>query len=164
MIVFVSLIRTIKVPFSLSLFRHIYRLRVVRNKSWATFVTRSGLSVIKSFPKIDPNWRSRFVFMKVPEDFCLPRPWINIDGFRDSNPHMSEADIVCLGVLSYASLSEVRYSDLMSESSLAKVGLIFPSQDLPGGEHFIGSFFAASDDDDGMGMLGSMLDVASQQL
>src|SRR5438045_9768992 len=112
--------------------------------------------MIKSFPKIDRNWRSRFVFMKVPEDYCLPRPWTNIDGFRDSNPHMSEADSVCLGVLSNAALSEVRYSDLMSESSLVKVSLIFPSQDPPGGEHFVGSSFAASDDDDGMGMLGFM--------
>src|SRR3954468_11995218 len=138
-IVFLSLIRTIGVPFSLSMFCHMYRLRVVRNKSWATFAARSGLGVIKSFPKIDPNWRSRFVFMSVPEDFCLPHPWINIDGFRDSNPHMSEADSVCLGVLSNAALSEVRYPDLMSESSLAKVGLIFPSQDPPEGEHFVGS-------------------------
>src|SRR3954468_4772443 len=102
--------------------------------------------------------------MKVPEDFCLPRSWINIDGFSDSNPHMSEADSVSLRVLSNAALSEVRYSDLMSESALVEANLIFPSQDPPGGGHFAGSSFVVSDDDDGMGILGSMLDVASQQL
>src|SRR5436190_2499839 len=164
MIVFLSLIRTIQVPFSLSVFRHMYRLRVVRNKSWATFAARSGLGVIKSFSKIDPNWMSRFVFMKVPEDFCLPRSWISIDGFRDLNSHMSEADSVCLGVLSNAALLEVRYPDLMSESSLAKVGLIFPSQNPAGEENFVRTSLVASDDDDGMRMLGSMLDLASQQL
>jgi len=59
-------------------------------------------------------------------------------------------------------LSEVRYPDLMSESSLAKVGLIFLSQDPE--EDFVRTSLVASDDDDGMGMLGSMLDLASQQL
>src|SRR3954467_2229394 len=77
---------------------------------------------------------------------------------------MSEADYVCLRVLSNAALSEVRYPDLMSESSLAKVGLIFPSQDPAGEENFVRTSLVASDDDDGMGMLGSMLDLASQQL
>src|SRR4051812_13532613 len=138
MIAFLSLIRKIKVPFSLSVFRHMYCLRVVKNNSWPTVAARSGLGVINGFPRLDPNWRSRFVFMGVPKDFCLPRSWIDIKGFRDSNPHKSEADSVPLKVLSNAALAEVRYSDLMSESSLA--------------------------DDDGMGMLGSMLDIASQQL
>src|SRR3954468_11259309 len=52
----------------------------------------------------------------------------------------------------------------MSESSLAEAGLIFPNQDPPGGGLFAGSSFTTSEDDDGMGMLGSMLDIASQQL
>src|SRR4051812_8614537 len=98
MIAFLSLIHRIGVPFSLSLFRHICRLRV-KGKSWASFSTRAGLGVIRGASKLDPGWRSWFVFTGVPGDFFLPRSWINIDGFRDLNPQMSEADDRSLRVL-----------------------------------------------------------------
>ena len=118
--------------------------------------------MVQGVPKLDLVWRSRFAFMGVPENFFMPRSWVDIDGFQDSSPHMSKADNISLKVLTNAALAEVEFSYLMSESSLTQVGLIPPNQNPPSEEFYKGSSITISEDNDCMGMLGSMLDIANQ--
>src|SRR4051812_18335723 len=70
---------------------------------------------------------SRFVLLGVPSDYFLPQSWIDVKGFRDSKPLMSEADDRCIKVIARATAEEVRFDDLMSEDSLFRADFL-PSQ------------------------------------
>src|SRR5436190_1177299 len=166
MVAFLSLIRRIGIPFSISVFRKVFQLRFVGNSCWATLVTRAGYGMIRRIPKLDPAWRSSFLFVGVPSDFSLPRTWVNTEGFKDSKPPASEADSRSLKVFTNATLEEVDFEDLMSEASLVRAGLRPSAEDFQRlkGKTCQGPSFIVVEDDDDMGMMGSVLKVANQNL
>lgn len=167
MVAFLSLIRRLGVPFSLSLFRNVYRLRLPKDQCWVTLVARPGYGVIRGIPKQDMAWKSRYLFLGVPANLSFPRFWVDIEGFKDPQPPTSEADGRSIKLITNAPLTEVQFDDLTSEAFLIRVGLLHPAQDTQrshDGSHGGPSLVVVDDDNDGMGMIGSILDMANQNL
>lgn len=100
----------------------------------------------------------------MPDDYFLPRSWINVEGFKDSKPVMSEADTCCLGVIAKATTDKTCFDDLMSEASLIKVGLLPHKSSSRGrvdGSLRDSSFMAS---EGGIRMMESELQVANKKL
>lgn len=93
-IAFLSLIRRAKVGFSLGIFCYLFQLHTLKVDEWLSLGARGCRKLINDIPNKIHNWKNKYIFVGVPNDFPLPRTRRDMLQSSDSDkyPQLSKRD------------------------------------------------------------------------
>src|SRR5436189_4665264 len=90
MVGFLHLIRRLEIPFSLALFRSLFRPQVLPD-GYMTLMARVSRKFLVVPSKVGTKWQRRFFFVRVPAGFPLKTHWVKPHAGIFKVPHMTDS-------------------------------------------------------------------------